>query len=1449
VNQVRVFGIILAALVISSCAAGLNADFQGFVESQLKKNQDMNFSIVKILVSHNPWRTIYEQNEVWQPVSPVNKADGIEIIVKLGGGTEKVYSFQSFSSEGNILTMGGEDGSELKLQVDGFDTTRTGSNKSIVLTALDNTGAKLVVPVLSNSGGWQFERAGQAVMIAGSSQDATVNVSTGLLYRVVVPGGMEGVIGIKDYDGKNGRVEISRVKVNIGETASGEIIPAAGYTITSLKYRGDRITDQIIPIDGLEYDYNEDFPNGYMRFEFAVSADVMSYSAVCDIEFVAEFEKARYSILPNTLPAEFANGRIASIKVNGLAAFEAFMGDTVTVETAGDWTDGGVETGRYVLKQNGLTYTKNGGLQQEAAIIQAANEYTNGTLNGKSRGVFTMPARSITLNASFEDTQLSHIELNIAAADTTFDIGDVFNSAHVIVNGYLNGSGQTIDLSGAAVFTVTGTAGGVFIEAGVQTVTVTARGKVASYTVNVSAGNAAAMRMVNGRSFMYTKLLDAITACSGGTADNPSVIMVIADIAIHKSGTVFPPELQGPHEHQIVLASGKHIRLEAAGQKTIKRNNSPGGVFGELIKVESGASLTVGGSGLLILDGGAVWSVAGNPTAAGSSNDTGISADGPLVKAAGGAFVLTSGGRLTNNQNNGTDGGAVYAGTGTFTMTGGEIIANSSQWGGGVVIDSGAAFSISGGTIKHNLATNGGGGISTYGAVTISGSAVITENKSNGGFGGGGVLLMSGSTVMTGGTISRNGAKGNSLENRGGGVNYYYYGTADTIIFNMTGGVINGNTVETPLGGMYYGKGVCFDFGSSPSAAVQFKMSGAAVVAADNDVYLGESRTLTLAGPLTAANAAVITPSTYALDTQVVDVAPPFTDNAQITAAITKLSLTQNGIGTINFIESAVIDRGKIKMAHVSRTANGKITYYSGLTNAINEATGTAQHTITLFENITQGTPIDVDGNVTLTVSATSTGDKTITYAGNDTSTLFTVNTGKKLTITGVYAAGAAKNIILDGSGGTYHSNLVQVQSGATFNMLNYSKLQNYLRAVDNSGTFTMSGGTIDNINYALTPNSAVHNNTGGIFTMSGGVIQKHYRSNSHGGAVQNYGTFTMSGGTIQQNKSIGGGGAVYNGFSASSFTMSGGTIQNNTAESLYMGGGAVYNDGGSTFTMSGGTIQGNTATNNVGAVYHSGSTFIMSGGTISGNSVGLSKEGSGVYIEGTFARTFNVSGNAVIQPSGAGANDVYLPSSNKITLIGNLSGGVDGKNMIITPNVYPTAALSARTRVVDGAAYLTPANLDRILVTPQTPTLGNAITWNITGSTNRAVANINDKGKLTEDQAAITIVERDDVQFAFGWPGTDGYAKPSQTISVTVEAKTDSPAINFDGWTLSAELDNAAIGQPATGSSGSTSLSLSITIPAGTIVGQHNLTLILCPPEDNAAANYSVSKTITVIP
>ncbi len=228
----------------------------------------------------------------------------------------------------------------------------------------------------------------------------------------------------------------------------------------------------------------------------------------------------------------------------------------------------------------------------------------------------------------------------------------------------------------------------------------------------------------------------------------------------------------------------------------------------------------------------------------GNENGGGVCVD------SGGIFIMNDG--IISNNFAGFDGGGVYVSqNATFIMRGGSIKANEvvagavNFSGGGGVYVNGGTFTMEDGEITQNYGLKYGGGVCVIsGTLSMSGGE-ISSNIVTGD--GGGVYVVAGATLeMTGGVISNNAATGN-----GGGVNLS--GT-----LTMTGGSISGNTSTVSGKGVYANDAQAINLGDS------------AVIAADNDIHLGNGKTITITSSLTGyAPVATISPFNYTAGLQV----------------------------------------------------------------------------------------------------------------------------------------------------------------------------------------------------------------------------------------------------------------------------------------------------------------------------------------------------------------------------------------------------------------------------------------------------------------------------------------------------------------------------------------------------------------------------------------------------
>ncbi len=178
-----------------------------------------------------------------------------------------------------------------------------------------------------------------------------------------------------------------------------------------------------------------------------------------------------------------------------------------------------------------------------------------------------------------------------------------------------------------------------------------------------------------------------------------------------------------------------------------------------------------------------------------------------------GTYVEITGGCIT--------GGGVYVGNhGGFKLEGGNIVGNTTDFGGGVYVGpTQSIFHMMGGSIVGNTADFGGG-------VFITGG--LSE------------------FFMMGGSIT-----GNSAGN-GGGVFVYSQ-------FTMMGGSITGNTADS--GGGVYMTGGCFSVFESPVISDNTKGAGASAPA--NNVYLHNGYRITVIDALTGGRIGIAKPEYY----------------------------------------------------------------------------------------------------------------------------------------------------------------------------------------------------------------------------------------------------------------------------------------------------------------------------------------------------------------------------------------------------------------------------------------------------------------------------------------------------------------------------------------------------------------------------------------------------------
>ena len=753
-----------------------------------------------------------------------------------------------------------------------------------------------------------------------------------------------------------------------------------------------------------------------------------------------------------------------------------------------------------------------------------------------------------------------------------------------------------------------------------------------------------------------------------------------------------------------------------------------------------------------------------------------ISDNGGLITADLDSVTVTNN-KLTDTTSSYSNGGGIYIDGGTLNMTGCTVTGNNAvlRGGGGIYTKGGGTVNMTGCTIggsgmeEGNTAGDSGGGVYSGQSTTVTMSTCSVmgnKAKSGGGIYAEGTTDSARSTVtITGGTIggstagAGNKATGAGINSSGGGIYVVQY--AD-VTLNGTANVI-GNTADGKGGGVYV-KNVCTTFTMSGGAKVD-------TATADNDVYLESGAKITVNGALSNAQAACITPQTYAAAKQVLNGTATLLNSEH-----TKFTVTQTN-GNVWRVGSD----GKLKLNTV--TVSGETSEkWKNLKKAVND--------------VEAGGTIIIDGGVKATNATGNNGEITIS---------------KNLTIK---KADSATSAVLDANGQAHR--ILKITGTAQVSLENLT-LQNGNAAgtdeASNGGAIYTKGGTVTMQNCILTGNTTKFDNVtstyigygggvyhmGGILKIYGGEIRGNSandgggvyaekanvtitgctftgnESSEHGGGIQvTGGTATMEHCTFTGNKSSSGGdgggmritggtveitSCTFTGNSAfsggaidvlgtndisASVTISGGIIggtgtdAKNSAYSTYYdsGGGGIHVSGKADVTIQNYTdgdteqgvmIIGNTAGTSGGqggGVYLAeNSTFKMYGGSITGNTG--SGKGDGVYVASASTSdsqdaNFIMGGAACVgEWDNAGilqdGNDVYL---GKNTYSGHLvSIKIDkhkpitlSKAACITPQLYDDS--QAVLRMSDGSAV---GNYnDKFAVTPQDLGGGNTQHWEV---------------------------------------------------------------------------------------------------------------------------------------
>lgn len=393
----------------------------------------------------------------------------------------------------------------------------------------------------------------------------------------------------------------------------------------------------------------------------------------------------------------------------------------------------------------------------------------------------------------------------------------------------------------------------------------------------------------------------------------------------------------------------------------------------------------------------------------------------------------------------------------------------------------------------------------------------------------------SGGKLLLGGNVQDDGNRTLTLDGNGAAVsaNFELIGVSTNSTFVMEDGVVlknNQNTSSTGGGAVIVvgtfemkggriegcvlgdanakGAGVNVDNGS-------FMMSGGAVVASNNDVYLADGRTINITGDITGSQpAAVIDPERYPTGSSA---GAEVLSGAALNGNFNKFKLKDDNFEIRG--DGKIVQKGTV-IATLIRGGGSGTLYYSSSTynetsvlSAVIAAVNTGVNTGTALnpdkivlvngKTYTPNTELEIPDYRHIQIVNETAGSAVIKRGSQ---AIFVVRANASLTLGG---GDNSKNIILDGAGAS--SSYPLAYTGATVSKIkikNGAMLtgNNYYALGVNDGDVDMEGGEISGNNEGVSIKS------GKTFYMSGGIIKDNI---GYGVRVDGGGTFKISGGAV----------------------------------------------------------------------------------------------------------------------------------------------------------------------------------------------------------------------------------------------------------------------------------------------------------------------------------------------
>ena len=328
--------------------------------------------------------------------------------------------------------------------------------------------------------------------------------------------------------------------------------------------------------------------------------------------------------------------------------------------------------------------------------------------------------------------------------------------------------------------------------------------------------------------------------------------------------------------------------------KTIDRALTDSVVYGQVIRINSGANLTINGPGTIKggfnypgtdpvpgsgvyydkRDGGGIHNmghlvlnnvdIKNNTCVKEAWGSESYAARGGAIYSGSGSSLIINGGNIESNEARGGGGGVFSEGANPFTMDGVTIYGNQSESKGGGVRVKTTGSNVAEFTdcyIYLNLATAGqgeGGGVYMEGGELHMTRCEIMGNQSR--YRGCGFHSARGKTIAKDCAISYNGSFSVEDTNLGGGICLCDNKGSDHSIYIMDGGIVEGNNSNANGGGIYVYDGAVFQIMGNVQILDNY-MASVSTGATSNNTYLVGGSIIEVIGPLDPDAIINITPN------------------------------------------------------------------------------------------------------------------------------------------------------------------------------------------------------------------------------------------------------------------------------------------------------------------------------------------------------------------------------------------------------------------------------------------------------------------------------------------------------------------------------------------------------------------------------------------------------------